>query len=68
MTNKDLAKIVDDAIEESGYKKVWIAKQLGITSQSLNKLMTKQNFTLNDANKILDIIGYDAKIIIRKRI
>jgi len=41
---------------------------LGITSQSLNKLMTKQNFTLNDANKILDIIGYDAKIIIRKRI
>lgn len=58
-TNRDLADLVTITIDNSGYKKIWIAEQLGITRQGLTKLMNKQNFSLDDANKILSIIGYE---------
>ena len=55
----DLAVLVDDFINDSGYKKVWIAEQMGITQQALNKrLHAKKNFTIQDANEILAVIGY----------
>lgn len=57
MTNK-LAIIVDDFINSKGIKKVWIAKQLGISQQLLTKLFNKKNFTIDDANRILSVIGY----------
>lgn len=58
-TNKELVQAVNQAIKESGYKKVWIAEQMGITRQALTQLMQKQSFSLDDANKILSIIGYE---------
>lgn len=64
----NLQIIVDDFINNSGYKKVWIADQMGITQQALNKrLHVKKNFTIQDANEILNIIGYNVVYKIEKR-
>jgi len=67
-TNKELAQAVNTAIADSGYTKSWIAEQMGITKQGFTKLMSKQNFSIDDANKILFIIGYKAivKVVIKK--
>lgn len=63
----NLQIIVDDFINNSGYKKVWIADQMGITQQTLNKrLHVKKNFTIQDANEILNIIGYKINYTIDK--
>lgn len=59
-TNNDLIASVNKAIKESGYKKIWIADQLGISRQALDNLLKKQSFSLDDANKILNIIGFSA--------
>lgn len=67
-TNEELIQAVNQAIKESGYKKIWIAEQLGITRQALTKLFEKQNFSLDDANRILTVIGYDCEAVINKRI
>lgn len=65
-TNQELAQAVNDAIKASGYKKIFIAEKLGISNQNFTRLMNKKNFSLDDANSILNIIGYNAKIIIEK--
>lgn len=57
-TNQELAQAVNNAIKESGYKKSYIADQLGISRQAFSNFMNKSNYSLDDANKILSIIGY----------
>lgn len=57
MTN-NLAIMVDDFINSKGIKKVWIAEQLKISQPYFQKLMNKKNFTIDDANRILSVIGY----------
>ena len=57
--NKELIQAVNDAIKESGYKKIWIAEQLGISRQALTHFLQKSNFSLDDANKVLSLIGYN---------
>lgn len=56
-TNSELSQAVTKLIKESGYKKIYIANQLGLTRQGLDKLLKKQSFSLDDANKILAIIN-----------
>lgn len=56
-TNQELAQAVNDAIKESGYKKSYISDKLGISRQAFSNFMNKTNFSLDDANKILEIIG-----------
>ena len=56
-TNKELANLIRQTIKSSGYKKTWIADQLGVTRQGFDKMLDKQTFSLDDANKILSIIG-----------
>ena len=51
--NAELRQAVDERIKESGYKKSWIADQLGISRQGFSNLLNKSNFSLDDANKIL---------------
>lgn len=64
----ELAIMVDNFINNSGYKKVWIAEKMGITQQSLNKrLHNKKYFTIQDANEILNIIGYEVVYQIKKK-
>ena len=67
-TNQELAQAVNDAIKESGYKKNWIADQLGISRQALTHFLQKANFSIDDANKILNIIGYTVNAKIDKNI
>jgi len=67
MTNKDLVQSVNQAINDSGYKKIWIADKMGITRQAFTKLLNKQNFTINDANRILNIIGYEVEFNVIKK-
>lgn len=54
----DLASYVDTFINSKGIKKVWIADQLNISQQLLQKTLNKKNFTVDDANRILNTIGY----------
>lgn len=61
-----LVKAVNDAIQESGYKKSYIADCLGMTRQNLSKMLAKTNFTVNDANRILNVIGYKAVLELHK--
>lgn len=67
-TNQELAQAVNDVIKESGYKKNWIADQLGISRQALTHFLQKANFSIDDANKILNIIGYNANAKVDKNI
>lgn len=55
-TNKELAEAVNAAIKESGIKKIVLAEKIGLTRQGLDNLLKKQSFSLDDANKILNII------------
>lgn len=67
-TNQELAQAVNAAVKESGIKKKWIAEQLGISRQALTHFLQKANFSIDDANKILDIIGYKASAKVDKNI
>lgn len=67
-TNDDLRQAVKDAIKESGYKKSWIADQLGISRQALSHFISKANFSIDDANRVLNIIGYEVSVKVDKNI
>jgi predicted XRE-type DNA-binding protein len=56
-TNSELSQVVSQLIKTSGYKKTYIADKLGLTRQGLDKLLKKQSFSLDDANKILSVIN-----------
>lgn len=66
-SNEDLRQAVNNAIKESGYKKIWIAEQLGISNQNFNRLLQKKAFSLDDANKILELVGYESVTEINKK-
>nr|DAQ83144.1 MAG TPA: protein-turn-helix DNA binding protein [Caudoviricetes sp.] len=65
-TNSELSQAINDIIKESGYKKTYIADQLGIKNQNFNNKINKNNLSIDETNKILNIIGYDCKMIIEK--
>lgn len=58
-TNAELAQTVNDIIKESGVKKSFISEKMGISNQNFNRLMSKKNFSLDDANRILNPLGYE---------
>lgn len=55
-TNQELSQAVNAAIKESGIKKTALAQKIGLSRQGLDVLLKKQSFSLDDANRILDII------------
>ena len=65
--NDDLKKAVLKAIDDSGYKKSFIADQMGITNQYFSKFLNKKSFSINDANKILEIIDYECIAVIKQK-
>lgn len=65
-TNSELSKTIDGLISEKGIKKTWLAEQMGVANQNVNKLINKKNISLDDANKILSLLGYKASICIEK--
>ena len=56
-TNQELAQAIERIIDDNGIKKIWLAEKMGISNQNFNRLMSKKNFSLDDANRILNIIG-----------
>lgn len=56
-----LADAVDIFLYSNRIKKVEVADKLGMTKQTFNKFMNKSNFTIDDANKILCVVGYQIK-------
>lgn len=65
MTNKELANYVSNFLDQERGQKAEVAKKLGITRQGLNKALQKSNFSLDDANRILNTIGYELNIKIK---
>ena len=59
MTNRDLATLVDDTIKNTGVTKMHIAKKLNVSRQQIDNILAKQNFSIDDANKLLNVIGYE---------
>lgn len=66
-TNQELSQAIEKAIDESGYKKMYIADQIGIKNQNLKRYIYKNNMSLDDANKLLDMIGLQATVNISKK-
>lgn len=67
MTNNDLIDLVNTTIKNAGVTKVFIAEKLQVSRQQVDNLLSKKNFSLDDANKILNIIGYKIdKVSIKK--
>lgn len=65
--NGELRDSIKEVIEENGTKKSWIAQKLGICNQNVNNLLNKKNISLDDANKILNLMGYKASVVIEKQ-
>lgn len=65
-TNQELVQAVNEAIKKSGYKKSYISDKMGISRQAFSNFMNKANFSLDDANKILEIIGLSTSTEIHK--
>lgn len=67
MTNKDLINLVDKTIKDNGINKTFIAKKLGVSRQQISHMLNKKQFSIDDANKILNCIGYTVdKVLIKK--
>lgn len=54
--NKELVESVNAAIKESGIKKTALAEKIGLSRQGLDLLMKKKSFSIDDANRILQVI------------
>lgn len=56
-SNDDLRKVVNDEIKKSGITKTALSNKVGLTRQGLDKLLQKKSFSLDDANKLLNVIN-----------
>lgn len=65
-SNVELTTQIINLIDQSGYKKTYLSDKLGIKNQNFNRLINKKNMSLDEANNILKILGYNAKIVIEK--
>ena len=68
MDNRALSDLVNQTIKDSGINKTFISTKLGIHRQSLDNLLNKKSFSIDDANKILNTIGYEIDSISVKKI
>ena len=68
MTNKDLSNLVNQIIKENGINKTFISDKLGISRQAFSKLLAKKQFSIDDANKILNIINYEVSDVVIKKL
>lgn len=68
MTNKDLSKLVNQTIKDNGINKTFISDKLCVTRQQIDNLLNKKQFSIDDANKILNIIGYEIDNISIKKL
>ncbi len=62
----ELATLVRQTIDNSGVTKVWLADQLDISPGYLQKLLRKKNFTVADANRLLQPLGFEVSYTLKK--
>ena len=67
-TNQELAQAVNQAIKESGVKKTFIAEKLGIKREVFARMLNKKQFSLDDANRILDLLGLETETAVIKKV
>ena len=58
-SNEQIIIEIKKLMLERGITQREIANRLGITPQSLTKLLNKKNFGFEDASKIIKAMGYD---------
>lgn len=68
MTNKDLSNLVNQIIKQNGINKTFISDKLGISRQALDHMLNKKQFSIDDANNILNIIGFEIDNITTKKL
>ncbi len=56
------SSLLNEVIEESGYRKVYLAKRMGLSYQGfVNKCKGDTEFTVMEMNKLISIIPMDEK-------
>lgn len=55
--NEQLQDEIKNTMKELGYKNTDLAREFGITPQSVNDLMKKKNFAFKDLQKICEVMG-----------
>ena len=68
MNNRDLSNLVNQTIKDNGINKAFISKKLNISRQALDQMMNKKHFSIDDANKILNISGFKIDNITIKKL
>ena len=61
-----LVKEIKKTIIDSGLSQKEVAKEMGIAPQGFTKIMNKKNLSFDDLKKILDTMGYQLEIEIKK--
>ena len=61
-----LVKEIKKTIIDSGLSQKEVAKGMGIAPQGFTKIMNKKNLSFDDLKKILDTMGYQLEIEIKK--
>lgn len=61
-----LREAVQKAIADSGIKKTYLADKLNLTRQGFDKMLNKKQFTLDDANKVLNLLNMSVTAIINE--
>ncbi len=54
-----MAERIEDALNERGSTKTWLAKKMGITRQSLNYRLKSNNFSAEELLQIAKILEVD---------
>lgn len=68
LTNKDLSDMINQFLKDHGINKSFIARKMSVTRQQIDNLFNKKNFSIDDANKILNTIGFEVNSISIKQI
>ena len=68
MTNKDLSDLVNKIIKDNGINKSFISEKLQISRQAFDHMLDKKQFSIDDANRILNVIGFEIDNISIKKI
>lgn len=58
---KDTAQVIIEIKKvflDKGVSHREVAERLGLSPQAFNKLLNKKNFCFEDAQRILDVVGY----------
>lgn len=66
-SNDELRKAVEKAVNDSGLKKSYIAEQINMTNQYYSRHISKKSFSIDDAQKILDVLGLQVTARITKK-